>query len=207
MENANSQHARGRPRAFDRTTALDQALDLFWRRGYEATSISELTSGMGLTPPSLYAAFGSKHELFLEAMRRYQELYGERITHSLDEDLMAKDAIERMLREAADVYSSLLTPPGCFIVTAATNCSPASSDVEAALRERRNMSEERVRERIAAGIAAGELSMQTDARALAKFYATIIQGMSIQARDGATHAELDAVVDSAMAAWPQERLF
>lgn len=202
LEKTKPRAARGRPRAFDRTAALDRALDLFWRQGYEATSVSELTAAMGLVPPSLYAAFGSKQQLFFEAVERYQELHGACMTRSLQEAETAREAIARMLREAAAAFSSPATPPGCLVITAATNCSPASADVETALRQRRIVSEGGVRDRIQRGIDDGELPQSVNAASLAKFYATVLQGMSIQARDGASRADLEDVACAAMAIWP-----
>jgi AcrR family transcriptional regulator len=193
---------RGRPRGFDREIALEKALDLFWRQGYEATSLAELTATMGLTPPSLYAAFGNKQQLFLQAMEHYSQTYGSSAQPAFDAAPTAREAIEALLGVAAATYASPLTPPGCPIISAATNCSPASADVESALRERRIISEAQLRQRIEQGISAGELPPDTNAAALGKFYAAVIQGMSVQARDGTTCPELAAIVATAMRAWP-----
>jgi len=200
----NKRAVRGRPREFDRTVALDSALELFWRRGYEAVSISELTAAMGLVAPSLYAAFGSKQGLFMEAFDRYQDLYGAHMGQALVEEKTAMGAVAGLLLGAAAVYTSPDTPRGCFVISAATNCSPASAAVEEALRRQRIVSEGLIRDRIACGIATGELPADTNVAALAKFYASVIQGMSIQARDGATRPELEEVANSAMTVWPRQ---
>ncbi len=193
---------RGRPRAFDRDEALDRALELFWTYGYDATSLSALTDAMGIRPPSLYAAFGSKETLFLAALDRYVATSGAFSTRALAEEPTARAAVERLLVDAARVFSDPSTPRGCFVICAATNCAPESHAVEQVLRKRRIASEAALRARIAHGIERGELPSDADATALAKFYAAAFQGMSVQARDGATRAQLEAVARIAMAAWP-----
>lgn len=193
---------RGRPREFDREAALGRALELFWRRGYEATSLGELTEAMGVTPPSLYAAFGNKEGLFLEAMELYQRRYGASGVRALAEEPTARGAVGRLLLDAAGAFTMPDTPRGCFVILAATNCTAASADVEAALRDRRRAGERAIGERLARAAAEGELPCGVDVAALAKHYATVLQGMSVQARDGASRSELEAVARLAMRAWP-----
>lgn len=194
--------SRGRPRGFDREAALARALEAFWRRGYEATSISELTSLMGITPPSLYAAFGSKEQLFFEAVERYQETHGEETARALREEPTARRAIARLLRDTAAVFCRPGFPRGCLVISAATNCSEESEQVEARMREMRAKSEAAIHARIAQGVTEGDLPADADPAALTKFYVTIIQGMSIQARDGASRSELETVAEQALRAWP-----
>jgi AcrR family transcriptional regulator len=194
--------ARGRPLSFDRDKALENAMHVFWERGYEAASISELTAAMGITPPSLYAAFGDKERLFLEAIERYAGGPGGGAPRALAEEPTARGAIERLLEEAADELTRSCHPAGCMVVTAATNCSVASAHIQAALAKRRAASDAGIRQRIEQGISQGELPADTDAAALANFYTTVFQGMSIQARDGATRASLVATAQAAMRAWP-----
>jgi len=194
--------ARGRPLSFDRDKALENAMHVFWERGYEAASISELTTAMGITPPSLYTAFGDKERLFLEAIERYAGGPGGGAPRALAEEPTARRAIERLLEEAAEELTRPCHPAGCMVVMAATNCSVASAHVQAALAKRRAASEAGIRDRIEQGIREGELPADTDAAALANFYTTVFQGMSIQARDGATRASLIATTQSAMRAWP-----
>ncbi|AKT43601.1 TetR/AcrR family transcriptional regulator [Chondromyces crocatus] len=193
---------RGRPRGFDRQAALEAALHLFWQHGYDATSLADLTAAMGISPPSLYAAFGSKKGLFLEAVDLYASTHGASTARAFTEEPTAHATIRRMLLEMAAVFSDPAHPTGCFIVLGATNCVPASADIVAALRDRRIANEKLLRERIVRGIREGELPAGTDAAALAKFYGAIIQGMSIQARDGASRAELEEVARRALDAWP-----
>ena len=193
---------RGRPLSFDRDNALEQAMHVFWERGYEAASISDLTSAMGITPPSLYTAFGDKEKLFLEAIERYALGPGSAGPRALKEEPTARAAIERWLHEAADELTRPCHPKGCMVVMATTNCSVAAEHVQTALTRRRAAAIANIRERIQDGIDKGELPAETDAKALSNFYSTIYQGMSMQAKDGATRASLMATVDAAMRAWP-----
>jgi len=194
---------RGRPLSFDRDAALETAMHVFWERGYEAASIADLTSAMGITPPSLYTAFGDKEQLFLEAIERYALGYGSAGARALDEEPTARGAIERWLLEAANELTQPCHPKGCMVVMAATNCSAAAERVQDALLLRRTEAIANVGRRIQGGIDSGELPPDTDAKDLANFYATIYQGMSMQAKDGATHESLVATVRTAMRSWPR----
>lgn len=177
-------------------------MHVFWERGYEAASITELTEAMGITPPSLYTAFGDKERLFLEAIERYALGPGSAGPRALKEEPTARSAIERWLQEAADELTRPCHPKGCMVVMAATNCSVAAEHVQTALAKRRAAAIEAIHGRIQNGIDSGELPADTDAQALANFYSTVYQGMSMQAKDGATRASLMATVDAAMRAWP-----
>ncbi|MFJ6936776.1 TetR/AcrR family transcriptional regulator [Streptomyces sp. NPDC101132] len=191
---------RGRPRSFDRDAALDEAMRAFWIHGYEATSISDLTRAMGIGAPSLYAAFGDKRKLFDEVVEVYAGRYGAFGAHAFSEEPTARAGLERTLREAAVVYTDPAHPPGCLVISA-TNC--ATPEVEAALRDRRNANIALFESRIRADVAAGLLPAGTDAAALARFGGAVLQGMSQQARDGATREELEALAERALLAWPQ----
>jgi len=196
--------ARGRPRSFDRDEALERAMELFWRQGYEATSLADLTAAMGINPPSLYAAFGDKEHLFLAAVDRYENLgRGPGAGCILEDEPTARGAIERILRESAIELSKPSQPKGCMLITAATNCSAESAHLQRALADRRAAQKKHLKERIAKGIADGELARGTDAGALADFYATVLTGMSMQSRDGATRKTLLATAEAAMRAWPE----
>ncbi|MEX1656543.1 TetR/AcrR family transcriptional regulator [Streptomyces pseudovenezuelae] len=192
---------RGRPRSFDRATALEKAILAFWEHGYEATSVSDLTRVMDIGAPSLYAAFGDKRSLFEEVVKEYGVRYGSFGDRALAEEPTARAAMERMLREAAVAYTAPGHPHGCLVVHAATNCS--TPEVEEALRGRRNANIAAFESRIRADIAAGELPAGTDAATLARYTGAVIQGMSQQARDGASREELEAVAEIAMAIWPR----
>lgn len=193
---------RGRPLSFDRDAALEQAMHVFWERGYEAASIADLTAAMGITPPSLYAAFGDKEKLFLEAIERYAMGPGSAGPRALKEEPTARCAIERWLHESADELTRSCHPKGCMVVMATTNCSVAAERVQGALAKRRAAAVANLKSRIQHGIDNGELPADTDAKALSNFYSTVYQGMSMQAKDGATRANLLATVDAAMRAWP-----
>jgi AcrR family transcriptional regulator len=193
---------RGRPLSFDRDAALEQAMHVFWERGYEAASIADLTAAMGITPPSLYTAFGDKEHLFLEAIERYGKGPGGFGQRALDEEPTARRALQRLLNEAADELTQDCHPLGCMMVMAATNCSVAAEHIQTALAKRRALGVANIQARIQRGIDEGELPRSTDAGALANFYATVYQGMSMQAKDGATRASLLASVEMAMRSWP-----
>ncbi|MDL5203738.1 TetR/AcrR family transcriptional regulator [Streptomyces sp. ALI-76-A] len=192
---------RGRPRSFDRETALEKALLAFWQHGYEATSVSDLTRVMDIGAPSLYAAFGDKRSLFEEVVREYGTKYGSFGDRALAEEPTARAAVERTLREAAAEYTDPAHPYGCLVVHAAINCT--TPEVEASLRERRNANIAAFERRIRADIAAGVLPAGTDAAALARHTGAMIQGMSQQARDGATRAELEALAEIGLTVWPR----
>ncbi|MFC9823803.1 TetR/AcrR family transcriptional regulator [Streptomyces erythrochromogenes] len=191
---------RGRPRSFDRDAALDKAMTAFWERGYEATSISDLTASIGISAPSLYAAFGDKRKLFDEVVAVYASRYGDFAGVALAEEPTARAAVERILREAAEVYTDPAHPPGCMVISAAINTT--SEEVARALRMRRNAGLELFECRIRADVATGALPPDTDARTLARYAGAVLQGMSQQSRDGATREELEAVAERALLAWP-----
>ncbi|HEV7369680.1 TetR/AcrR family transcriptional regulator [Arenibaculum sp.] len=197
-----SRRARGRPPGFDRAAALERALALFWERGYEGTSVAELVEAMGITPPSLYGAFGSKEGLYREALALYGEGPGRFGPRALAEEPTARAAVARLLREAAEVFTDRSRPGGCMISTAVLSCAPEHRAVAEAVAGMRAAATDALAERIGRGIAAGELPEGTDARALARFYGAVIQGMSVQARDGADHDALAAIARTALAAWP-----
>ncbi|HEX7639595.1 MAG TPA: TetR/AcrR family transcriptional regulator, partial [Burkholderiaceae bacterium] len=201
---ARPRRPRGRPLSFDRDTALEAAMHVFWERGYEAASISDLTSAMGITPPSLYTAFGDKEQLFLEAIERYAMGYGSISERALREEPTARGAIERWLVEAAKELTEPCHPKGCMVVMAATNCSAAAERVQATLARRRGDAIANVGRRIQGAIDDGELPADTDADELANFYAAVYQGMSLQAKDGATREGLLRTVRTAMRAWPAQ---
>ncbi|WP_373921935.1 TetR/AcrR family transcriptional regulator [Streptomyces sp. T12] len=192
---------RGRPRSFDRETALEKAILAFWEHGYEATSVSDLTRVMDIGAPSLYSAFGDKQSLFEEVVREYGVRYGSFADRALAEEPTAHAAVARMLREAAAEYTDPAHPHGCLVVHAATNCS--TPEVEQSLRGRRNANIAAIRSRIEADVATGALPAGIDAAALARHTGAMIQGMSQQARDGASREELEALAEIAMANWPR----
>ncbi|AFK57423.1 TetR/AcrR family transcriptional regulator [Tistrella mobilis] len=189
---------RGRPRSFDRDAALAKAMRLFWERGYEGTSVADLTQAMGITPPSLYAAFGSKEELYREVMAAYRAGPGLFTIRALDEEPDPRAAIRRLLRETAIAFTDPGQPAGCLISTALITCAPEHDAVAAETARLRRDTIAAIAACIRRGIAAGRWPAGTDAGALARLYGAVIQGMSIQARDGAGRDELLAMVDQVM---------
>lgn len=195
---------RGRPRALDHDEALETALQLFWRHGYEGTSVADLTAAMGVTPPSLYTAFGSKEQLYREALDRYGASYGSFTARALAEESTARQAVERILREAIAVYSDGPTPRGCMLATGAVTCAPEHAQVAADLSTRRLTAIAAIKGRFDRAVAEGELAPSTDTEALAAYYAAVVQGIAIQARDGVGAEILQAMADLALSAWPRE---
>jgi AcrR family transcriptional regulator len=194
---------RGRPRGFDRDEALESAIRLFWTRGYEATSISDLTQAMEITPPSLYAAFGDKKRLFLEAVERYEQETGCFARRALRSEPTAELAIRRLLLDAAKSFTDPKNPKGCLIALGATNCAIESTDIFEALAERRRIAEKAVRARIAAGQKAGELADNADVDALTGIVTATRYGLAIMARDGVPRGRLRRVVEQLMITWPR----
>lgn len=192
---------RGRPRGFDRTRALDQAMRLFWAKTYEGASLADLTEAMGISAPSLYAAFGSKEALFREAVAHYAEREGGGIWNALDEAPNARQAIERLLLTTAAAYSDPANPPGCLIVLGAQHGCGDEDPVHRELRALRRENREQLAERFRRAVAAGELPAAFDADGAAAFFISVQTGMSVLARDGASRADLEAVARGAMLGW------
>ncbi|MGY0560460.1 TetR/AcrR family transcriptional regulator [Luteimonas sp. A277] len=193
----------GRPRTFDRQQALEKAMHAFWRHGYESTSLAQLRSAMGgLSAASFYAAFGSKEALYREAIELYLLTDGSAVrTHLTDASISSREAIARSLRGAARIQGTEEHPQGCMVVLSALNCSPANAHVRQLLAEERADTERLVRSCVLRAVELRELSRDIDAEALTLFIVTILNGISIQARDGATLPELDNMIGLAMKTW------
>ncbi|MER7003816.1 TetR/AcrR family transcriptional regulator [Dactylosporangium sp. NPDC000555] len=194
--------SRGRRRQFDTERVLDTITHAFWRSGYDGTSLADLTSLTGVNPPSLYAAFGDKRALFFEVVAFYQKTYGAFTVHALGDEPTALLAITRMLREAAVVYTDPGHPKGCLIISAANGWTPQSSEISDAMRDLRTAGRDAIEAKIKVDVDAGLLPTGTDAHGLAVFFAAVVQGMSGQARDGATREELERIAETALKVWP-----
>jgi AcrR family transcriptional regulator len=195
----------GRPRGFDRDAALEAAMLLFWRKGFAATSMNDLCDAMGISSPSLYAAFGSKEALYLEAVEHYVQTQGPPVWDKLAEGATARAGIENLLIAGTEsLPKSRATPAGCMAMLAAVGDEwPAA--IARVVKKVRLEVLGMLRSRLETAVAKGELPASTDIDGLSRFYLSAFQGMAIQARDGATQAELRAVAAAAMAAWPGDR--
>ncbi|KOX12638.1 TetR/AcrR family transcriptional regulator [Nocardiopsis sp. NRRL B-16309] len=193
---------RGRPREFDQERVLDRAMTVFWRHGYEGASLSELQRATGLAPPSIYNAFGSKQGLYEACLDHYTEGVGSRVTEPLDGARADREGMRRVLMNAAREFSDPDRPRGCMISTAALSVGERHTDVGRAVCARRARTLGAVEAYLVRAQQEGRLSAQADTAALARHFGAIIQGMSVQAGDGADRAELEAMADVAMGAWP-----
>ncbi|QGZ58466.1 TetR/AcrR family transcriptional regulator [Paraburkholderia acidiphila] len=197
-----SPRKRGRPRTLDRDVGLDIAARLFWERGYEGTSIADLTEAMGITPPSLYATFGSKDDLFRQALDRNSERENQNRLGALLGHLSAYDAIAFYLHDAAAGFTDPGKPRGCMVSTAVLQHGDKSDAAAREVAARRDLAIQAIKQRFDRAVAEDELATGTDTEALARFYAAVVQGMSAQACDGACSETLKRLADVALAAWP-----
>ena len=190
---------RGRPRAFDRTSALAKATRLFWQKGYEATSISDLTKAMGIGSPSLYAAFGSKEALYTEALSHYRDSYDELAWGRFFAAGTAREAMEALLMDSAAVLtgSSVDIPRGCMVTLSAV-ASEGHPELGELVRSARAAGLDRMKHRLRRAVKEGEIPASTNVHQLARFMQTVQTGMSILARDGASRADLEGVAEVAL---------
>jgi AcrR family transcriptional regulator len=193
--------AMGRPRAFDMDQALDQALHVFWEKGYVGTSITDLTEAMGINPPSLYAAFGNKEKLFKKALDRYEDLRDQILEEAFAAPT-AREAVTRLLEGTAERLSDKCNPRGCLMVQGALSGGEECEAVKRDLASRRARVEALIRKRLRRAKREGDLPSDADAAALARFVATVMHGMAVQAAGGVAPKELRAIVNTALRAWP-----
>ncbi len=191
---------RGRPRSFDRDAALRRAMEVFWAKGYEGASIADLTAAMGINSPSLYAAFGCKEALFREALALYGETESCTIWGAMEAPT-AREAVAGFLMRTARAFTRPGKPRGCLVVLSALHATENSETVRRELVRQRAKTVEDLAERLRRGVETGEIAPGTDVKAVAQFYVTVQQGMSIQARDGASRERLEAIARAALAAW------
>ena len=193
--------AMGRPRAFHMDQALDQALHVFWEKGYAGTSITDLTEAMGINPPSLYAAFGNKEKLFKKALDRYEDLRDQILKEAFAAPT-AREAVTRLLEGTAERLSDKCNPRGCLMVQGALSGGEECEAVKRDLASRRARVEALIRKRLRRAKREGDLPSDADAAALARFVATVMHGMAVQAAGGVAPKELRAIVNTALRAWP-----
>ena len=193
--------ALGRPRNFDMDQALDRALDVFWRKGYEGATVCDLTEAMGINPPSLYAAFGNKEGLFRKALDRYEAKHAALWNEALAAPT-AYEAVKQLLEGSADSLGDKRNPRGCLLVQAALcggeECDPVTKE----LSSRRDASVALIGKRLKRAKREGDLPAGADPGSLARFVVTVIHGMAVQAASGANRKQLEAVAKTALRAWP-----
>jgi len=201
MESDTVTTVKGRPREFCIDEALGQALHVFWAKGYDGASMTDLTEAMGITKPSLYAAFGNKEALFHKALDLYESEKLEYTRTALQQPTARKVA-EYYLRSGVDVHAAEGEPHGCMGVISSLACSPEAESIRADVIRRRASSQRALVERFEQAKRDGDLPAHIDAEGLTSFLYAILQGITVQAGAGATRAELERLVDTSLALWP-----
>lgn len=191
----------GRPREFDTDAALDKAMRLFWMKSYEGTSVADLTGTLGISRPSLYAAFGDKQSLFRAALERYAAGPARYVTSALGQPT-AREVAQQLLKGAADLQASSRNPGGCLTVNGAIACGDEAAPVRRALNAHRTAGVALLRRRFEQAKAQHDLPKDSDPAALARFVAAVVYGMAVLASGGASRKELEQVIRTAMKAWP-----
>jgi AcrR family transcriptional regulator len=189
---------KGKPRSFDRAAALERALEVFWKKGFAPASIAELCAAMGINPPSLYAAFGNKAQLFMEAADYYERVYWDTTWDALEQKADVRQSIATFFAEAASILTRPDAPCGCVVVLGAINVPAEHDDVAEALRDMREQGRDLFVRRLQRGVADGQLAADSDPEALATALNTLLQGMSIEASGGAALTRLNQVAACAV---------
>jgi AcrR family transcriptional regulator len=202
MKQKKSGRTLGRPRSFETGKALDAAMKVFWREGYQGASLSDLTKAMGINRPSLYAAFGDKESLFRKVLDRYDNGPAAYVREALNQPT-ARAVVERLMDGAAELATASSNPRGCLLVQAALACGDAGKAIRNDLILRRDAGEKAVRLRLKRARAEGDLPRDSNPADLARYVVTMIQGIAVQATSGATRDELRRVIRTALQAWPQ----
>jgi len=195
--------AMGRPRAFDADAVLDEAMEVFWRHGYEGATIAQLTDAMGINPPSLYAAFGSKEGLLKAALDRYTARRAAFMEDTLSAPT-AREVAERMLTGIADTQTNPANPPGCLLVQGGLACGTGSENVPFELAARRAQTEEQLRDRFVKAKADGDLKPTADPAALARYLSAVTVGMGVMASSGADREALRQVAAVSLKAFDEQ---
>lgn len=195
---------RGRPRNFNINDALESALHVFWKQGYQGASLAELLEATGLSKPSLYAAFGDKQSLYLKSLERYLALLIEKHAFLLESEADARTAVENFLRSIAKMLSNPKMPGGCFIITGTAHIdgSTVPEEVGSALKKALKANESLLKKRLVQAQKDGHMSKHAEAGSVAALFFTIVAGLAVQAKSGAKNAKLDDIISVAMNAWP-----
>jgi AcrR family transcriptional regulator len=201
MNHPLAMRCRGRPREFCVDHALAQALRVFWEKGYEGTSLNDLTEAMGITRPSLYAAFGNKESLFRKALDLYETEKLAYIQSALAQPTARKVA-EVMLRGSVDNVTSNKEPHGCLGVITSVACGPESQSVREEVLQRSALGKAALVDRFKKAKDEGDLPADVEPEGLMRVLIAMLQGISVQATQGATREELDQLVESGLAMWP-----
>ncbi len=196
---------RGRPRTFDIDEVLDRAVGVFWKHGFQDASMQELTEAMGLSKPSLYAAFGDKEALYLKTLERYGAQLMARHAPALNDEPDGMRAVEGFLRSLAGMLADPALPGGCFIINGTADCggSTMPASVELALRDALQGCEALLMARLQRSHRDGQLADDADPAAMASMFASLIAGLAVMAKSGAGIDKLTMVIGSAMRAWPE----
>jgi AcrR family transcriptional regulator len=196
------QMSMGRPRAFDTEKALNEAMEVFWRHGYEGTTVAELTAAMGINPPSLYAAFGSKEWLLKAALDHYTAKRAAFLREVLAAPT-ARDVAERLLLRIADSQTDPANPPGCLLVAGGLACGAGAENIPFELASRRAQTEDQIRERFVRAKSEGDLGADADPAALARYLSAVTVGIGVLATSGADREELRQVALVSLKAFDQ----
>ena len=192
---------RGRPREFCVEAALETALRLFWSKGYEGTSLADLTEAMGITRPSLYAAFGNKEALFRQALDLYEREKTAYIGQALEQPT-ARAVAQRLLEGALATCTGESEPHGCLRVISSTACGTEAQCIREEVNKRGRVVQEAFVARMQRAIDEGDFNGPVEARAITRYLIAVLQGMAVQAGAGSTRAELEAVVEQTLTMWP-----
>ena len=192
---------KGRPREFDVDEALAAALRVFWTKGYEGASLTDLTEAMGITRPSLYAAFGNKEALFRKALDLYEREKLAYVGEALNQPT-SRAVAEHLLRGALEMQTNDREPRGCMRVIGSVTCGPEAESIRADLMARRQSSQRAICERLERAKAEGDLPDDTNVEGLCAYMGAILQGLAIQSASGASKAQLEALVETSLAMWP-----
>jgi AcrR family transcriptional regulator len=197
--------ASGRPRSFCMDAALDRAMEVFWRKGFEGASLPDLTEAMGINRPSLYAAFGNKESLFKKALDRYAEGPAAKVRAALEQPT-ARRVAEEWLCATVQMLTNPKHPHGCLSVQGGLACGDAAESIRRELVRHRQVWQDALRDRFRRAIDDGDLPPSADAAHLAQYIATFAQGLAVQAASGATCTQLQGVVQTALQAFPESKV-